>query len=131
MSEAPTSNPYGDYHNQPFWEAARSRKLVMQCCKACGHVQFYGRPFCLECGSDDLEWRPVSGKGTVYSQTIVHVPFVEGFEPPYAVALVDLDEGPRLLTNIVGGACEIGARVKVTWREREGTPPLPVFEPDV
>jgi uncharacterized OB-fold protein len=91
--------------------------------------QFYGRPFCLACQSDDVEWVRVAGSATVYSVTTVRMKVDVQLDPPYQVALVDLDEGPRLLARIEGGMCAIGDRVRVAWRTRDGAPPLPVFEP--
>jgi len=71
----------------------------------------------------------VSGEGTVHSQTTIHMPLHPELQPPYVVAVVELDEGPRLTTNIVGGASEIGSRVRVTWQDRADAPPLPLFTP--
>ena len=121
--------PYEDPTTRPFWEAAVERRLVVQRCTACGHHQFYPRPFCLACQATDLGWAECSGGATVYSQTEVGLRVLPGLEPPYLCAVVQLDEGPRLTTNIVGGATAIGDRVRVAWREREGLPPVPVFEP--
>jgi uncharacterized OB-fold protein len=120
---------FGDPLSRPFWQAAERRQLVVQRCAACGRHQFYPRPFCLGCQSDRVEWVGAKGTGTVYSQSRLHISAGPGFEPPYVVAVVELDEGPRLVTNIVGGDCRIGDAVRVTWRERAGAPPLPVFEP--
>jgi uncharacterized OB-fold protein len=120
---------YGDPLTQPFWEAAGRRELIIQQCSACGHYQFYPRPFCLACQSDGVAWVVAAGTGTIYSQTTVHVQVAPGLTPPYVVAVVELDEGPRLTTNIVNGATQIGGRVRVAWRERADLPPLPVFEP--
>ena len=122
--------PYGDPVNAPFWEATCEHRLLFQQCDDCGHRQFYGRPFCLKCQSDALRWRQASGRGRVYSATCIHVSWIDDFEAPYFVALVDLDEGPRLLTNIVNGPAGIGDPVRLRWRERSGAPPIPVFEPD-
>jgi uncharacterized OB-fold protein len=121
---------YGDPLSAPFWEAAVRHELIVQRCAACGAHQFYPRPFCLVCQSDDISWVPVAGAGTVYAQTTVHIQISPEFDPPYTAALIDLDEGPRLLTNIVAGETRIGDRVRVARREREGAPPLPVFSPD-
>ena len=118
---------YGDPLTVPFWEAAARRDLVVQRCQACGHHQFYPRPFCLACESADVTWVRTVGTGTIYSMTTVHMQIAPEFEPPYVVAIVQLDEGPRLLTNVVGGRSRIGDRVRITWRDREGLPPLPVF----
>ena len=116
--------------SRPFWEAAERRELVVQHCTTCGAHQFYARPFCLACGSERVEWTRAAGTATVYSVTTVHVQWSPDHEPPYQVAIVELDEGPRLTTNVVGGGVSIGERVRVAWREREGRPPLPVFERD-
>jgi uncharacterized OB-fold protein len=110
-----------------FWEAAERRELVVQRCRACGAAQLYPRPFCLGCDATDLGWERAAGTGTVYALTTVHLQVVPELEPPYVVALVELDEGPRLVANLDGGPAAIGDRVRVTWRERDGLPPLPAF----
>jgi uncharacterized OB-fold protein len=123
-------DPYGDPNTYPFWDAARTRRLLIQRCTACGANQFYPRPFCLRC-QGGVEWVEASGHGVVYAQTEVHVEVPGGLPLPYTVAVVELDEGPRLMTHIVGGAVPIGGRVRVDWRDREGgLPPLFVFRGD-
>ena len=128
MSERP-AGAFGDAITAPFWEAARERRLLVQRCRDCGRHQFYPRPFCLACGGTALEWVPSKGLATVHALTTVRIAVIPELQPPYVVALVELDEGPRMTTNIVGGACRIGDRVRVAWRERSDLPPLPVFEP--
>ncbi len=118
---------YGDPLTVPFWDAAARRELLVQRCRACGHHQFYPRPFCLACESPDVEWTRAAGTGTIYSMTTVHMQTAPELEPPYVVAIIALDEGPRLMTTIIGGSSRIGDRVRVAWRQREGLPPLPVF----
>jgi uncharacterized OB-fold protein len=125
----PRPEPFGDPMHAPFWEAARRRELVVQRCRRCASHQFYARPFCLACDGDDLQWVGASGLGTVYSMTTVHRQVSPELPVPYVNALVELDEGPRLLTTIVGGSCAIGDRVRIAWKERPGAPPLPVFTP--
>jgi len=122
---------YGDALSAPFWEAATRHELVVQRCAACGHHQFYPRPYCLACQSDNIVWVQVAGGGTIYAQTTVHIQIAPDFTPPYTAALVELDEGPRLLTNIVGGETQIGDEVRLMWRERDGEPPLPIFTPNL
>jgi uncharacterized OB-fold protein len=78
-----------------------------------------------------VEWVEAAGTATIYSLTTVRVAVSPEFHPPYRVAVVQLDEGPRMLTNIIGGECRIGERVRVQWKERPDAPPLPVFEPVV
>lgn len=116
-----------DPMTEPFWRACLERKLVIQQCAACGGHQFYPRPFCLACESEKVGWVEASGHGVVYSVTTVRIPVVDDLPPPYIVALVDLDEGPRLLTNIEGGDVRIGDSVSIGWRERLGLPPVPIF----
>lgn len=119
-----------DPTTEPFWQACAERRLTVQRCRACGHHQFYPRPFCLACESADVAWTEVSGRATIYSLTTVRIPVAEELAPPYLLALVDLDEGPRLLTNIEAETARIGDAVRVSWRERAGgLPPLPVFVP--
>jgi uncharacterized OB-fold protein len=120
---------YGDPLSRPFWEAAREHRLVVQRCRACQHSQFYARPFCLACEKNELDWVEVGGTGTVYSVVTVRVKVLPELEPPYQVAVVELDEGPRLTANIDGPEVPIGARVSVGWRDRDDLPPLPVFRP--
>ncbi|WP_158252802.1 MULTISPECIES: Zn-ribbon domain-containing OB-fold protein [unclassified Cryobacterium] len=114
-----------------FWEAASKEQLVIQQCGVCRQYQFYPRPFCLACDSDDIGWVAASGRGTVYSQTTVHLKAAPelGLVTPYVVAVVQLEEGPRLLTNLTGEACRIGSPVQVGWRSRQGQAPVPVFGP--
>ena len=129
MTKEEKKEPYGDPTTIKFWEAAGRKELVLQHCGDCGHYQFYPRPFCLECESTNLEWTQVNGDGKVYSMTEVQVKISPDFDPPYVVALVELDEGPRMLGNIVEGEAAIGDRVKLAWRDREDAPPVPVWTP--
>ncbi len=128
-TEQPTTEPYGDAITAPFWDGARRHELLVQRCLRCATHQFYPRPFCLSCDGDDLEWIRTAGTGSVYSITEVQVQVIEGLQPPYQVAVVELDEGPRLTTNVIGGPAAIGDRVQVGWRERSDAPPCPIFAP--
>jgi uncharacterized OB-fold protein len=121
---------YADPTTEPFWDAARDEQLVIQRCADCGKHQFYPRPFCLGCDSTEVTWVPASGFGTVYSTTRVHLDAdpALGLPNPYDVAIVELAEGPRMLTNLTD-PCPIGGRVKVAWRDRGNQPPVPVFGP--
>lgn len=117
---------------RPYWQAAARGELHMQHCQACNRWQFYPRPFCVHCESDDLQWRAVSGLGRIYTYTVNHRapnPFMKQ-RLPYVVALVELDEGPRLMANIQGdGALEtsIGRRVKVIFEAVSEELALPQF----
>jgi uncharacterized OB-fold protein len=90
--------------SREFWAAARRHELRVQRCRACGQHIFYPRVFCPACLSDGLEWVNVSGRGRVYSFTVVRRAMHPAFRPdvPYVLAIVELEEGPRLTTNIVG-----------------------------
>jgi uncharacterized protein len=107
-----------DPMTQEFWAAASEHRLLVQRCAECGHHQFYPRPFCLACTSRRVTWQQVCGSGSVYSMTTVRIQVHPELPPPYVVALVELDEGPRLLTNVVG-PCAIGDRVHVCWEHRD------------
>ena len=93
--------------NQPFWEGAKAGKLMMQKCRDCGTWVFCPRPVCGDCASDKLEWVQVSGKGKIFCFTVVREVVgqaLRGFAPdiPYVTAWVDLDDGPRFCSNIIG-----------------------------
>lgn len=118
---------YGDPLTAPFWEAAERHELIIQKCAACERHQFYPRPFCLSCQGEHMTWVRSSGTGKVYSVTTVHLPVSNEAEPPYQVAIVELDEGPRMLTNIAGSPCSVDDPVCVTWKRRDDAPPLPLF----
>lgn len=121
--------PYGDPTTYEFWDAAQEGRFLIQRCTTCGAHQFYPRPFCLTCGRQDVTWVEAAGTGVVYAMTTVRIPVSKHFDPPYVVAVVELDEGPRVLTNIVGHECAIGDRVQLDWLDRAEEPPLPVFRP--
>ena len=107
-----------------FWAATKDHKLNYQTCNACGTVVFYPRSHCTHCGALDLQWNTSNGEGTIYSYSVVRKSRAPYFRDhfPYVVALVDLDEGFRMLTNVVGAAdpvndIRIGQRVKVDWED--------------
>ena len=83
-----------------FWEGTRAGELRLQKCAACSHVYFPPRPFCPQCASTNVGILRASGRATLYSYVIHHRP-VPGFTPPYSIAVVELEEGPRMMTNIV------------------------------
>lgn len=118
----------------PFWDATRERRLVLQWCTSCGQPVQFPRAFCPHCSAprSALEWREASGLARVHAVTVEHRPELSGAEEPFAIALVDLDEGARLMTNVVGkpaGEVQIGDRVRVTWEPLEDGRHLPLFEP--
>lgn len=117
----------------PFWEAAARGELTRPVCDACGRSFFSPQLACPHCGSEAWTWTVSSGRGTVYSATVVHRPPSPDFTAPYVVAVVDLDgEGWSLLANIVD--CEpssvtIGLPVTVAWRRTAEGAALPAFAP--
>jgi len=120
---------------RPFWEATKSKQLRYQKCDACGTVVWHPRGHCTGCTNGTLSWHTASGNGTLYSYSVVRQSYHPFFRTlvPYAIAWVDLDEGPRVLSNIVGVddptadlAC--GQRVKLTWEEHEELS-IPLFTP--
>ena len=118
---------------QPFWDAAREGKLMLQFDKATGKPQFWPRPVSIHSGRGDMEWREVSGKGKLYAWTEVHVP-LPGFEDvaPYVLAAVELDEGVRImsrLTNVKASDLTAGMAVKVAWEKLTDDISFYVFEP--
>jgi uncharacterized OB-fold protein len=121
---------FSDPTTQTFWDAARLGKLVVQRCSACNEYQFDPRPFCLACDSTDVGWMETAGHGTVYAVTRIHLDADPdlGLPNPYYLAIVELDEGPRMLTTLTE-RCVIGTAVRVSWRGRGSQPPVPVFGP--
>ncbi|MCS6925131.1 MAG: Zn-ribbon domain-containing OB-fold protein [Candidatus Binatia bacterium] len=106
----------------PFWQAAKRHELQIQHCTKCGAHIFYPRDICPECLGSELEWIKVSGKGVVYSYTIARAPTHPAFaeDVPYVIAIVELAEGPRITTNIVGCKPEevhIGMGVEATFED--------------
>ena len=118
-----------------FWAGAKRHELRIQRCNTCGKAYFFPRPFCPFCSSGDVAWFTASGKGKLYSYVINHRA-AYGFQDyaPYVIAVVQLDEGPRMMTNIVGVPpapenLPIDLPVEVTWEEQDAEITLPLFRP--
>ena len=114
------SAPQIDWESRAYWEGAGRGELVLQRCRACQVVQHRPRGLCVSCLSDDIEHFVASGRGEVYTYSIVHQNQMPNFRNalPYVVAYVQLEEGPQLLTNIVGcepGSVSIGMPVRVDF----------------
>ena len=105
----PLPRPVSPELSKPFWEAAKRHELVMPRCQKCDHFFFYPREECPRCFSRDHEWAKVSGRGRLHSYTIVRQPANPAFrdDAPHVYAVVQLDEGPRMVTNMV--QCEFDA----------------------
>jgi len=120
---------------RPYWDAARRHELQLQRCRSCGEHVFYPRAACPHCFGADLEWRRVSGRGTLHTFTVVHRgarDFPLG--SPYVLAVVELAEGPRLMTNLVDvtpdpAAIRIGMPVEVVFADVSKDVALPRFRP--
>jgi uncharacterized protein len=117
---------------EPFWEACAQGRLSIQRCLDCGEPFFFPRAFCPRCSSDRLEWFDCSGRATLYTFTVVRRQAIAGLPAPYLLALVDLEEGPRMMTHVVEAdpaRLEPGAPLRVTFRGEIGGRPLPLFRP--
>jgi uncharacterized protein len=133
VSELPAPEPVVSPEARPFWDATAEGRLVLQRCAACDQVVWYPRGICPGCGSSELEWIDASGRGVVYSFTINH----RGTGPyeragPYVLAYVELDEGPRVLTNIVDcdpHSLRIGQRVEARFHDTGGGSAIVRFAP--
>ncbi len=121
--------------SQPFWEGCRSHRWVLPYCAACGKPHLPPGPVCPFCFGADLKWREASGRGTVSSWTRVHQPWFAAFadELPYNVIEVELEEGPRVTANLIGGTdavLRVGLPVRVVFDDVSDTVTLPRFVAD-
>jgi uncharacterized OB-fold protein len=119
--------PIVSSEGREFWDAATQGRLVIKSCLDCGKSYWYPRALCPACLSANTQWKQASGKGTIYSCTTMRL------AAPYVVAMVTLDEGVTMLTNIVDAepdAVRVGARVNVDFRPSDGGPPVPAFKLD-
>lgn len=128
----PLPKPQPNADSLPYWNGARERRLLIRHCTACGEKHFMPRHLCPHCWSDRLEWVESKGIGRVHSYSIVHraptAPFAAVV--PYVIALIDLDEGPRMFANVVGEKSlevAIDDRVRVTFEDRGDGAMLPQF----
>ena len=124
--------PQPSSFTRPFWDAARERRLLLQYCTVARKFQHYPRPVSIYTGRKTIEWREVEGAGQVYAFTVTYraPPAFRGREP-YIVATIELDEGVRLMSNVVGcqpADIRIGARVRLAWAPTAGGFNFPVFE---
>lgn len=130
----PRPAPFPDPDSARYWAAAHDGRLVIQRCERCGSHQLYARDRCLKCRGS-VEWVEASGRGTIYSFTVIRQNHSRPFRDqiPYAVALVDLDEGPRVMTNVVGCDPEtlrIGMPVHAEFEAVSEQAAIALFSPD-
>ena len=120
---APQPSP----ETKAFWDGAAQGRLLIKKCLACSQVHYYPRAICPFCGSDRTEWQQASGRGSIYSWSVMR-----RAEVPYAIAYVTLEEGVTMMTNIVDcdlDGIRIGQRVRVVFKPTEGGLPVPAFTP--
>ena len=116
--------------SQPWFDGCRAGELRLQYCGACREYQFYPRTLCVKCGQREPEWRSASGRGRIASFTVVRRGVSEAYPTPYVVALIDLAEGPRLMSMIVDAEVEqvsVGAAVAVDFQAWSEDTSMPVF----
>jgi uncharacterized OB-fold protein len=118
-----------------FWEGAKRHELRIQRCRSCGQAYFFPRPFCPDCSSRDVEWFTASGRAKLHTYVIVERG-APGFQDavPYSIAIVQLEEGPHMMTNIVGveqtpEALQVDMPLEVTFEEQNEQITLPFFRP--
>jgi uncharacterized OB-fold protein len=126
--------PVANLDTQPFWDGCARGELLLQRCTACQAFRHPPSPICPHCLSDQHEWVRASGRGTVYTFVVVREARARGWDKmvPYVLAVVELEEGPRMLTDLVEvepEAVAIGMPVAVTYAELDGTTQLPLFRP--
>ena len=111
--------------NEAFVAAAKEGRFMLRHCDDCGKTHWYPRAVCPHCWSTKTQWKPASGRGTVYAYSTM-----QRVDPPYTLAYVTLAEGPTMLTNLVGeGPYRIGMAVQVQFRPSDDGTPVPVFAP--
>ena len=127
-------SPLADAITLPWWQAASQHRLVVQRCTACGHTRLPPAPVCPECRSADCEWQPVSGRGEVYTYTIVHRPIAAGQPLPTVIAVIALEGagGVRMISNLIGAdpaEIRIGMPVELVWEDMSAELAIPRFRP--
>ena len=133
MTEAKRARPQPTPETRHFWKGTRAGELLLQRCVACRHTYFPPRPFCPACASREVAVFRASGRAQLHSYVISHRP-APGFTPPYSIAVVELEEGPRMMTNIVGcpqtpEALVLDMPVEVTFEAIDDEISLPLFRP--
>lgn len=127
----PWPTPVADQDSEAYWAGTARGELLLQRCEDCGNIQHYPRLFCTRCQGQRLTWIAASGRGAIYTRTVVRRAPTKALRPeaPYVIAIVELAEGPRMLANVVGAPVDditIGKSVVVSFRDQDGTS-VPVF----
>ncbi len=137
MTDAPAKPaPRPTADSADFWRYCAEGSLMLRHCRACDATMFYPRILCTNCMSTDLDWRPASGRGTVHAVSVVYRAPGDAFRPdvPYVIALVELAEGPRLMSNIVDcppDEVHIDMPVRLRFESRGPDIAIPQFAPDI
>lgn len=126
--------PVPDHYTKVWWDAAAERRLLVVRCRSCGKAHYYPRPFCPRCGSDGVSWEEASGDATLYTWSVVHQNDMPPFRDkvPYVAAMVDLVEGPRMMTEVVGAEAaelRVGMALRVDFDDLDEGFRIPVFRP--
>ncbi len=134
MAEYSKPLPVPSPDSKPYWDAARRHELHIQRCKACRAFIHYPKPMCPSCQGTSFEWVLVSGRGRVHSYTVTYKAFHPAFTPdlPYIAAIIELDEGVRLMSNVIGIAPEkmtVDMPVEVVFDDVTPEVTLPKFAP--
>lgn len=134
MSENRHDLPTIEGESQPFWDAAKEHRFLIARCGSCERVHHYPRPFCPYCWSEDVAWVEASGRATLYTYSTVFMNDMPPFRDrlPYLAAVVDLEEGPRVMTNLVdvdSSDLEIGMPLEVAYQQISPDVTVPVFRP--
>mgnify|MGYP001024456517 FL=1 len=132
MSKATKIQPRPTAVSEPYWQGCSDKELRLQFCTSCNKHQFYPRIVCSTCGSSELEWQKASGQGTIASFTVVRRGVSEAYTAPYLVALIDLAEGVRMMSQVLtsnpdDGRLRVGANVAVSFVEWSPEMMVPVF----
>lgn len=134
MAEFSRALPTPTPETKPYWDGLKDHKLLIQRCNSCESAYFYPRPFCPKCFTFDVQWFEASGKAKLYSFVINHRP-APGFGPePYVIAIVELDEGPRMMSNLIGidpdpNKIRCDMRLQIAYEDVSDEITLPKFRP--
>jgi uncharacterized OB-fold protein len=125
-------SPTADAITLPFWQAASEHRLVAQRCTACGRTRIPPAPICSACRSEEADWQELSGRGEIYTYTVVHRPIAANQPLPTIIAVIALEGsgGLRMISNLVGAdpeTLEIGAPVELVWEDMSDDLAIPRF----
>ena len=127
MAERIIPDPNPNPETEPFWEGTKGGRFMLRYCGDCGKTHWYPRAICPHCFSDSSEWRRASGRGKIYTYSVMRRAAV-----PYAIAYVTLEEGPRMITNLVDCVLDplaVGQDVELVFKQSEGGYAVPMFKP--